>query len=889
MSTKTTFKRIALVAVAALGFGVLTAVAPATAGQIAPSTISFGTASNLRAGVAGSVTVTFALPAGTAVGDTFTVLARVTSAPATSFATAKAAVPGASAISSTAASASNGIWWSKASTGSGSYGTIGTDSDGTSDDGNNLYNSVGTGSDGVNDWTTVGGYKLATGDSTTSVSLRLNFQPDASGSYNILVVLGTAANASYDVASELNGATSSNLTTNLTSSVGTFATGSTPTTATLAAVTTGAPEDGTTGALWKITLDGALGTSETIKLTSNSSTVTFKKHNGTTLTNATLTSADFSAGVGYFTVQNTAAETATITATGTGLLSSSVTATGTVTHVAPTVTLTDDTVISLTTATTAMAGTDTAGTNTATALFYAARTSSTSQSIKVTGEPEEIFTALVTDTNGKATGKGGATYEKTGTFAATLGTATFSVPATLAAGESLTIAIDGITTTITGRASTPTTVTITNPSRRAALLSTNAFVATVKDQYGSVMAGQTVTASVAGRNATTSAASYTSDALGQVTHSVTDAGTTGLSDTVTFTTSTGSKTASATVSYGSATASTVTLVGPNTDDTVISLADKTDINASSSGANATTATITATIKDAGANVMSGMPVTFTVTGTNCAITSTQALKYTGAAGTATTTVYKWTNGSCVVSATSGGVTSTDTVHFAQKTATEARTIAAVAAGNVVTGTVSDRFGNPVPGVTVWASRVGTGAFGGASSASAVTAEDGTVQFILTEGTADVKLALGSTAGADVEYGQSSSSAGKICDGSGCTDTALTAATVGTATTAETYVGSSIAPAGVNSATVKAVSDTATLDQAQAATDAAAEATDAANAATDAANAAAEAADAATAAAQDAADAVAALSTQVSEMVNALKKQITALTNLVIKIQKKVRA
>jgi trimeric autotransporter adhesin len=75
----------------------------------------------------------------------------------------------------------------------------------------------------------------------------------------------------------------------------------------------------------------------------------------------------------------------------------------------------------------------------------------------------------------------------------------------------------------------------------------------------------------------------------------------------------------------------------------------------------------------------------------------------------------------------------------------------------------------------------------------------------------------------------------------------------------------------------------------AATDAAAEAIDAANAATDAANAAAEAADAATAAAQDAADAVAALSTQVSEMINALKKQITALTNLVIKIQKKVKA
>jgi hypothetical protein len=92
-----------------------------------------------------------------------------------------------------------------------------------------------------------------------------------------------------------------------------------------------------------------------------------------------------------------------------------------------------------------------------------------------------------------------------------------------------------------------------------------------------------------------------------------------------------------------------------------------------------------------------------------------------------------------------------------------------------------------------------------------------------------------------------------------------------------------------SLTASATVTNASTVAANAALDAAAEATDAANAATDAANAAAEAADAATAAAQDAADAVAALSTQVSEMVNALKKQITALTNLVIKIQKKVKA
>jgi hypothetical protein len=103
----------------------------------------------------------------------------------------------------------------------------------------------------------------------------------------------------------------------------------------------------------------------------------------------------------------------------------------------------------------------------------------------------------------------------------------------------------------------------------------------------------------------------------------------------------------------------------------------------------------------------------------------------------------------------------------------------------------------------------------------------------------------------------------------------------------------------SSATAAAVTATATVlsdGVAQAAADAAAEAIDAANAATDAANAAAEAADAATAAAQDAADAVAALSVQVSEEIavlkaqnDALRKQLIALTNLIIKIQKKVKA
>jgi hypothetical protein len=71
--------------------------------------------------------------------------------------------------------------------------------------------------------------------------------------------------------------------------------------------------------------------------------------------------------------------------------------------------------------------------------------------------------------------------------------------------------------------------------------------------------------------------------------------------------------------------------------------------------------------------------------------------------------------------------------------------------------------------------------------------------------------------------------------------------------------------------------------------AAEEATAAANDATDAALSAAEAAEAATAMAQEAVDAVAELSAQVTTLISALRAQITALTNLVIKIQKKVKA
>jgi len=124
---------------------------------------------------------------------------------------------------------------------------------------------------------------------------------------------------------------------------------------------------------------------------------------------------------------------------------------------------------------------------------------------------------------------------------------------------------------------------------------------------------------------------------------------------------------------------------------------------------------------------------------------------------------------------------------------------------------------------------------------------------------------------------------------GNTGVATYTVTIPTGITGDLQLAGTASATTITATFGKATIVNAAQDTAQAAVDAAAEAIDAANAATDAANAAAEAADAATAAAQDASDAVAALSAQVSEAIAGLKKQLVSLTNLVIKIQKKVKA
>ena len=525
----------------------------------------------------------------------------------------------------------------------------------------------------------------------------------------------------------------------------------------------------------------------------------------------------------------------------------------------------------------------------------------------------DTFTATVTDTRGLLTGMKNATYKVAKSTGATV-TATTSVTFSVAVPalkvtetSALTLALDvadaaGNTAqqqiiTVSPEA-VAATFSYTNPAQdaashsiRAGVATSNKLTAKVVDQFGNALPNISVSAAIAGRNSTTVIPTLLTNATGEVSYTLTDTSvsTLLLSDTVTFTPAAGA-TSSVTINYAAyLPAATITLTTPdsaNATATGIAGQIKTDIS-SLDGAELGAVDVKAVLKDAnGATLPAGIPVTFSVAGTGVAILSTHVTLYTDALGAVTTKVYGWTNGDRVVTATAGAVTASGTVYFRQTAAdsagvqAEARTITAKAAGNVVTATVTDRFGNPIKGINVVATRVGTGTFNGTSSITGVTATDGTVDFVLTNGTADVTVAFTSST-----FGASAATKGYADAGI----TALTAYTAGTAVLAEAGVGASFDAAGVNSVKVLAVTDTATLDQATAATDAAAEATDAANAATDAANAAAEAADAATAAAQDAADAVAALSTQVSEMVNALKKQITALTNLVIKIQKKVKA
>jgi hypothetical protein len=486
------------------------------------------------------------------------------------------------------------------------------------------------------------------------------------------------------------------------------------------------------------------------------------------------------------------------------------------------------------------------------------------------------------------------------TGSASLYVGTFSVPATLGITSDLSYkaiivnswtsaATTGSTLTITGAATSVGALSLTSPASSTILVAPAATVSTTvrcKDVFGAGKATVTLTPTISGRNATLAIGSVVTDSSGYATFSYKDASTstTSLQDTITFA---GCSTATAllTVNYTSTTDLGVSKIawsagGGFADSTSYVGFNTTAISAGDDPSTNSPVAVSFKVTDAAGSPITGVPVTFTLSGlASSAIVKTatvdNATVYTASTGVASTSVFAWAPGTLTVTATAAGKTATGYVTFVSAAASAARVLTGTYNNGVISLKVVDRFGNGVKAVTVDLSRTGTGFFGdGKSVTTALTGTDGTVD-VAFNGDATVKASL-----AYASYPQAYDVADKIAA------TALTAALAGTTT----GTGASLAPTGVNAVTFATTSGSdVTTAAAQSAADAAAEATDAANAATDAANAAAEAADAATAAAQDAADAVAALSTQVSEMIDALKKQITALTNLVIKIQKKVKA
>ena len=418
-------------------------------------------------------------------------------------------------------------------------------------------------------------------------------------------------------------------------------------------------------------------------------------------------------------------------------------------------------------------------------------------------------------------------------------------------------------------------------SPRVAVGSTNSIVVTVLDQFEQPAVGAIVrmTQNRTATGVTSAAVSETTGTAGTATFSVADvfAGTTTVSKnsagTFTFTVNTPNASSSLAPSARTLNYTTASFLTPgaititedaNDDDTVGNVVDA-----------AIAETITVTTETGLA--MSGVAYSATLSSGLYEDATTSVLTgFTDANGKAKVVVSGYKTGVQTITFTVGALSASDTFTVVSAT-TKLRALAvdkatlAVNSGNTeyVTVTATDIYGNAVPSASVTVTYLGvTGrivSYNGAQGNSATTDANGKLVIgIYAEGTGTGTLTA--------EYANASQA---TTTGQGIAPVARV-----------TKVTTAVTTSGVSPAVAAA----------EAATDAAAEAIDAANAATDAANLAAEAADAATVAAEearDAADAATAaveeLATQVATLMAALKAQITTLANTVAKIAKKVKA
>ena len=910
MSTKTTFKRVALVTVAALGFGVLSSVTPASAVASYTASLSLSTTSLT---VAGATNSTYGFVSMTATNDAGlkaplfqgeTITATVTAWP--------------TGVDSTTAAADISILAAKRT----AFSTWASDASPTGAEATATYNwyqmagvetptaslSAASTGESATYWMALKPATKAIGAGTYTIRLRLtdstgfitdrnlsvNFVSSTADTGAVLTVtptgtLQTGQTVTYVTGNNLK-ATLANASGGLIQTAGAITAGPTAPTLSAAivdedgvveqAATSFTAHDtgvvaqdfvtGTTdsGTAWSSYANGTYGI-----VTAGSDTITV----GASLTSqlrvrygsieklATLTIVDAKSGYGRGS------------ATGTGIVAT--TGTANTTAAAYTAPLT-------TTSITVTVRVDTTSTNATT----------------IAAQPVTFYTTWTGTAAGDVSPQSGITYQSVVTSDSN-GLATYTITnASPKSGAIAAVTYAGLTTggtvTVTWAKSTPAAISISPAGpMTVALKSVTKATFTVTDAFGAPVAGAVLNITVTGANAPatgTGIPSIKTDAAGQASYELTDAAAvaadtdaikatsadvTSVTKTLTLTYAASIPTpASATLYFNedeSAVASTGAIASATTiydsGTTAFALSQTMDTTKSLAAATAVAGDhlngVVAKFKTSTGSAAYGIPVTVTASAGGWILSSAglpvaSRTVYTNSTGEVTVTTTASTPGSKTFTFTSGTVSKSLTVAYANTTANARFVSVTAGTDNTATVKVTDNLGNGVSGVTLSIGVTGATLAGGAISTQWTTDATGAYSF-----------ALASSGGgsAVVSVTASTTTADQLSDPAG-------------------YVGTTVvvdAKAAVKSASAT-VAVSATADSSTA-TDAAAEATDAANAATDAANAAAEAADAATAAAQDAADAVAALSAQVATLISGLKAQLTALTNLVIKIQKKVKA
>jgi hypothetical protein len=888
MSTKTTLKRIALVAVSALGFGLVSTVVPANAAVHTDrglvSAVSFGDTTQstrstvARVGVSTSNAVKISIGSNLATAIDINVYVNFKS------------VPTGETVLGVSAASTAGPVLAGATIGAGS-----------------LFASAAVTSTTANQVGVTPGYitmAVAAGStllkSATGVSYQIGtatWTPSVVGTYVLQAWSDDSTAGNTLGTKDANERTGSK----------TVVVGGTPTSIEVTTLNTAAAVGsglaGTNdGTVFQVSVKDAAGNLTSL-LPGEAVGVTKSAGTGE-ISDASLTAADFNVnGYAYVKITGSATQTGTFAFAASGFTATSVSksVTGTLANAnAVSYTLTQTTGLAAGSGIVSTVNTAQTIANLDRAITFATGKAVTMRitSGSSAAATSRVIAINVADTDGIVTGDDTAPdYSLAVSIDDTLGYGSVTLPTSgLDDGEAITVTILNATgatdetLTLTAEDVAISSTSTLTPSA-ASIVSGGGIELTAQclDQFSQPVASCAVSWSVAGRNATTVPTQKLADANGYSTYTLTDTSTstTVLTSTVTATmtwgASTNAETASVTFGAGNAVDSITVTTSPTKTVATTESAISTAVTGPEGGA----VTLAFTVKDAAGTVLVGTPVTFTADSTNVSWkssstdTANRQLVYTDSSGVATTYIAGWVAPSTVtVTVTAGTKTATTKVNFVT-VATDARTIAVTSGNGITKATVKDRFGNPTKGATVTWSRVGTGYFGsGVSSTTGTTDVNGEAEILfIGDGTVKAELAVATYAQCD--------------DASGMVGITATSGT-----------GASLAPAGNCSDTVAVTGskDSATkaadaaTTAAEAATDAAAEAIDAANAATDAANLAAEAADAATVAAEearDAADAATAaveeLATQVATLMAALKAQITTLANTVAKIAKKVKA